>query len=151
LIQQQLGLSHGILKHTLSDMSEDDAQRIPQLGLSPVVWQVGHLAYVNYTLALGPEAARTRVPERHPALFATGTGGKAGYPAFGTILATLEDSHAALRAAVAEADLTTPNEGPFGAWHNFAEMYAFANNHYWYHIGKITTLRALLGKPRLFG
>ena len=30
-------------------------------------------------------------------------------------------------------------------------MFAFSNNHRWYHIGKITTLRALLGKPRLFG
>jgi hypothetical protein len=51
-------------------------------------------------------------------------------------------------ARAAEADLSTPAEGPFGAWTNFAEMFAFANSHCWCHTGKISTLRAMLGKPR---
>ena len=151
LIQQQLALSHRLLKHSLTDISEEEAHRMPAPGVSPIVWQVGHVAYVNFSFALGPGGARDRAPESYPGLFATGTGGLAGYPPFGEVVTELNDSHTALLAKVAEADLTTPSDGPFGAWKNFAEMYAFANNHCWYHIGKINTLRALLGKPRVFG
>jgi len=151
LIQQQLGSSHGFLKHTLNDVTEEEAQRIPSPAVSPIVWQVGHVAFVNFAFALGPDAARKRLPDAYARLFATGTGGRADYPAFGEIAKALDDSHGALLAAVAEADLSTPNEGPVGAWKNFAEMYAFSNSHCWYHIGKISTLRAMLGKPRLFG
>ena len=52
---------------------------------------------------------------------------------------------------VSEARLETPAEGPRGLWKNYSEMFSFANTHRWYHIGKITSLRALLAKPRLFG
>jgi hypothetical protein len=30
-------------------------------------------------------------------------------------------------------------------------MFVVAGGHRWYHIGKITSLRALLGKPRILG
>lgn len=151
LIQQQLGLSHRLLKHTLNDISEEDARRIPSPAVSPIVWQVGHVAFVNFSFAVGRDAVRTKVPETYPALFATGTGGRADYPAFATVVKVLDDSHAALLNAVAEGNLGAPAEGPFGAWKNVGEMFAFSNNHCWYHLGKITTLRALLGRPRLFG
>lgn len=150
LIQQQLALSHRLLKHTLSDISDEDARRIPLPAVSPIVWQAGHLAFVNNNFA-GRSAGRGGVPEKYAALFATGTGGPADYPRLDAVLAVLDESQQALLGAVAEADLMIAREGPFGAWKNVAEMFAFSNSHYWYHIGKITTLRALLGKPRLFG
>ncbi|HEV2284160.1 MAG TPA: DinB family protein [bacterium] len=151
LILQQLALSHRLLKHTLNDITDEDAQRIPSAAVSPIIWHVGHVALVNFSFAGGRDAVRAKLPETYPGLFATGTGGKADYPVFGTVVKALDDSGAALAATVADADLSTPAEGPFDAWHNHAEMFAFSNNHRWYHIGKITTLRALLGKPRLFG
>lgn len=151
LLQQQLTLSHRLLKHSLNDVTEEDAHRIPAETVSPIVWQAGHVAYVNFSFALGPGGARDRAPETYPGLFAQGTGGRADYPRFAEVVKELDDSHTALVAKVAEANLNTPVEGPFGAWSNFAEMFAFANSHCWYHIGKINTLRALLGKPRLFG
>ena len=151
LIQQQLALSHRLLKHTLNDIADEDAQRIPSPAVSPIVWHVGHVALINFSFAGGRDAVRAKLPETYPGLFATGTGGKADYPAFGAVMEALDDSDAALAATIAEADLATPAEGPFEAWTNHGEMFAFSNNHRWYHIGKITTLRALLGKPRLFG
>jgi uncharacterized damage-inducible protein DinB len=68
----------------LEDLSEEEARRVVQ-GLSPVVWQVGHLAQAD-----------------------------------GVLLSV-------------------------------GEMLAFSAYHRGYHIGKMATLRALLGKPRLLG
>jgi DinB family protein len=150
LIQQQLILSHQLLKRTLSDISDEDAHQIPEPTLSPIVWQAGHQAFVNFNFA-GRSGSRSGLPETYDALFATGTGGNADYPPLSRVVKVLDDSHEALMRSVTEADLSTPNQGPFGAWKNFAEMFAFSSGHCWYHIGKITTLRALLGKPRLFG
>jgi DinB family protein len=151
LIRQQLTLSHRLLKHTLNDISDEEAQQIPAAAVSPIVWQVGHVALSNFVFAVGRESAGGRLPQNFPALFAGGTGGAADYPALGAVVAVLDDSQAALLGTVAEADLSTPEEGPFGAWKNLAEMLAFSNSHCWYHIGKIGTLRGLLGKPRLLG
>lgn len=151
LIQQQLRLSHRLLKHSLNDVTEAEAHQVPAQAVSPIVWQAGHVAYINFSFAYGPSQARDRAPETYPGLFSTGTGGAAAYPPLAAVVKAVDDSHAALLAAAGEANLNAPNEGPFGAWSNVAEMFAFANSHCWYHIGKINTLRALLGKPRLFG
>jgi len=151
LIRHQLGLSHRLLKFTLDDVSNEEAQRMPSPALSPIAWQVGHVAFVNFTFAFGREAVQTKVPQAYPKLFATGTGGRADYPAFGELMKTLDDSHAALLDAAGHADLGKANEGPFGAWSNLGEMFAFASTHCAYHVGKVTTLRALLGKPRKIG
>lgn len=93
----------------------------------------------------------TTLPERYPELFKTGTGGTANYPSLREVVKTFDDTHEALMRAVAEAKLDASGEGPHGLWKNYGEMFSFANAHRWYHIGKITSLRALLGKPRLFG
>jgi len=152
LIQQQCAASHQIVKYCLADLSDEEARRMPNATLSPVVWQVGHLALTNLGfLKRADIVPATALPESYTALFDTGTGGNADYPPLGTVVKAFDDSHEALMRGVAGANLGTPNEGPLGLWKNLAEMLAFSNTHRWYHIGKITSLRALLGKPRLFG
>jgi DinB family protein len=152
LLQQQLGVSHQIIKQCLSDVSDDDARRMPNPTLSPIIWQVGHLAVINARFIQGAGAAPPpTLPANYPDLFKTGTGGKAAYPPVDGVVRAFDDTHEALMRVVAEAKLDTPSEGPRGLWKNTAEMFGFSNTHRWYHIGKITTLRALLGKPRLFG
>ena len=47
--------------------------------------------------------------------------------------------------------MAAPDDGPLGLWKNAAGLLGFANVHRWYHIGKINSLRALLGKPRALG
>jgi len=152
LIQHQLAVSHQTVKHCLNDIAEGEAGRLPEAILSPVIWQVGHLAFANTNFIQRAGATSgTALPERYAALFKTGTGGAADYPSLGEVVKAFDDTHAALMRAVAEADLEGAAEGPRGMWKNFGEMFSFADAHRWYHIGKITSLRALLGKPRLFG
>jgi hypothetical protein len=50
---------------------------------------------------------------------------------------------------VRTAQLDAPAEGR--SYSTVEEMLVFAVYHRGYHVGKITTLRALLKKPRLFG
>lgn len=152
LIQHQLTTSHRFVKHCLGDITEAEAGRPPEAILAPIVWQVGHLAFAdtNFVERAGIAAA-TDLPERYAALFKTGTGGAADYPSLSETVKVFDGTHEALVRVVAEANLEAPNEGPRGTWNNVGEMLSFADVHRWYHIGKINTLRALLGKPRLFG
>lgn len=152
LIQQQLAKSHQIVKHCLGDITEGEAARLPAPILSPVIWQVGHLAWINsmFVQRAGVTSGTT-LPERYPDLFKTGTGGAANYPSLSEVVKAFDDTHEALMRTVAEAKLETPDEGPRGLWKNYNEMFSLASTHRWYHIGKINSLRALLGKPRLFG
>jgi hypothetical protein len=158
LLQHQLTVSQQILKRSLHGISEEEARSTPN-SLSPIVWQAGHIALGDFGFArgdlgfvVGADVAPAGIlPDNSAALFKTGTGGAAAYPPFGDVVGSVDASHDALVRAVAEADLSTPNKGPGGLWNTRAEAFAFAVTHRWYHVGKINTLRALLGKPRLFG
>ena len=152
LIQRSLGASHQIVKQTLSEVSDEDARRIPVTTLSPIVWQVGHLAVSNMNfIQRAGVTSTTTLPEPYTTLFKTGTGGAADYPPLDEVVKAFDDTHEALMRVAAEVNLEAPNEGPRGLWNNVAGAFAFSNSHRWYHIGKIASLRALLGKPRLFG
>jgi hypothetical protein len=152
LIQQQLSLSHRFIKQCIGDISDDEARRMPSATLSPIIWQVGHLAVVNvnFTQRTGTAPAAS-LPPAYPDLFKKGTGGKADYPHFDEVTRALDATHDALMRAVAEADLDAPHEGRPGAWSNVGEMLGYSNTHRWYHIGKIASLRAMLGKSRVLG
>jgi uncharacterized damage-inducible protein DinB len=155
LIQHQLVTSHQIVKNCLGDITEAEASKLPEAILAPVIWQVGHLAIANKNfIERAGGTSTTALPERYAALFKTGTGGTADYPPLSEVVNAFDETHEALARAVAEAKLETPIEVPPGrprVFNNLGEMFSFADAHRWYHIGKITSLRALLGKPRLFG
>ncbi|HLN11657.1 MAG TPA: DinB family protein [bacterium] len=150
LLQEQLAGSQQMIKYSLGDISDQDARRMPNPMLSPIIWQVGHLANVNAAF-LARAGVTAKIPDNYSALFKGGSGGQAAYPPLEEVVRVLDDTHGALMAAVAEADLEAANEGPRGLWKNLGGMFAFVNAHRWYHVGKITSLRALLEKPRLFG
>lgn len=155
LIQYQLATSQQMLKRCLGDITEADAGTLPQGTLAPIVWQVGHLAIADKVFI--ERAGFTpggELPERYATLFKTGTGGAADYPPLSEVVRAFDGTHEALTRAVTEAKLETPLEVPAGrprVFTNIGEMFSFADAHRWYHIGKISTLRALLGKPRPFG
>lgn len=131
----------------VGDTSEEEARRVVQ-GLSPLVWQVGHLAYTDGVL-LGRAGRPSPVPEAYPSLFGTGTGGPANYPSLVDVVRAFEAAHAALLELLDAAPLDWPVDGRH--YRNVGEMLAFSSYHRGYHVGKMATLRALLGKPRLFG
>ena len=150
LLQEQLAGSQQVLTYSLGEISDQDARRMPNPTLSPIIWQIGHLANTNVSF-LKRAGVTASVPANYPELFKGGSGGAAAYPPLEEVVRVSDDTHGALMAALAEADLSAANEGPRGMWNNLGGMYAFVNAHRWYHVGKITTLRALLEKPRLFG
>ncbi len=147
LLRYALDATRARVIRCLEDLSEEEARRVVQ-GLSPVVWQVGHLAQADGVL-LRRAGAPAPVPEAYAALFGPGTGGQADYPPLSQVRGVFEATHEALLQLLAAAALDQPVDASH--YRCVGEMLAFSAYHRGYHIGKITTLRALLGKPRLFG
>ena len=131
----------------VEDVSEAEAGQLPN-NLSPMIWQLGHLALSDggfFRLAGGTSPA----PDSFKGFFRTGSGGAADYPPLSDVRPVYEAAQRELERLAQSADLAQQVES-----RNFAtigEMLVFAAYHRGYHIGKMTTLRALLGKPRLFG
>ncbi|MDQ7849513.1 MAG: DinB family protein [Armatimonadota bacterium] len=141
------GTAHRIHR-VLTDISEEDARARPQ-GLAPIVWQVGHIALVD-ARALVRSGVAVEVPPAFEPLFTAGSGGEADYPPLASVLPVLDRVNDRLRQLALEGDLARKVEGT----HSYAtagEALLFLLYHRGYHIGKITTLRALLGKGRVFG
>jgi len=131
----------------VEDVSEAEAGQLPN-NLSPMIWQLGHLALSDggfFRLAGGTSPA----PDSFKGFFRTGSGGAADYPPLSDVKPVFEAAQRELERLAQSADFAQQVES-----RNFAtigEMLVFAAYHRGYHIGKMTTLRALLGKPRLFG
>src|SRR5690348_18397648 len=104
LIQQQLGASRGILQHSVGDISDDEARRISTPPLSPIIWQVGHLAVTNVGFmkraGIGPMPS---LPAVYPGFFDSGTGGPADYPPLDEVMRVFDATPEALLGAVAGA------------------------------------------------
>ncbi len=148
MISQQLDLSHERVKRCVADLTDEEARRVLAGMLTPVIWQLGHLAVVDAGVVQRGGGSYT-VPPRYVDLFKQGTGGQADYPPLEEVSATFDGAQWALLTVAREADYTKPVEAR--AYTNVGEMLIFVNQHRGYHIGKMTTLRALLTKPRLFG
>jgi hypothetical protein len=143
-----LDATHTRAHRCLEDLTEDEARRSPTDGLSPIVWQVGHLAYYDAVFARLVDG-RAAAPNGYEALFKAGTGGKAAYPSLHDVQKALDSGQEALVTVARSADPAMALDHP--RYHNVGEMITFAIYHRGYHIGKINTLRALLHKARLFG
>jgi len=152
LIQEQFAGSHRLVTRSLGEVSDDEANRVFDGPLAPFVWQVGHLAWADlYLLKAAGASPSLTLPDSFEPLFKTGTGGKAAYPSLETVQRAFDQAHEAAMKAAAELDPDTPRESSQGFWKNSGGVLLFLNGHRWYHIGKMTSLRALLGKPRVFG
>lgn len=133
----------------LEEISENDARRSPIPGLAPIVWQVGHLAWSDFGFARRADG-RTEMPDGYEALFKPGTGGgDESYPSLDEVKEAFNHAHQALESAARTVDPDTPVETR--NYGNVGGMLVFACYHRGYHIGKMTTLRALMKKHRLFG
>ncbi|HLJ59832.1 MAG TPA: DinB family protein [bacterium] len=149
MIAQQLGISHERLRLCVADLADEDAGRVHAGLLAPIVWQLGHVALVDAGFVQKAGGTCT-IPPRFDELFRAGSGGAADYPPLADVWAAFDAAHEALLEVARTVDGATPVDGR-GRYHNVGEMLIFCTYHRGYHVGKITTLRALLGKPRLFG
>ena len=151
LLTDKLRASHQALKACLADLSGDESQRIPSAAQAPpIIWHVGHVAVMNaYIARMAGTAESPVLPTEYAELFKMETGGAADYPPLAAVTRALDKTHEAVERAVAEANLDAPFEGPGERWTTLEGMFVFAHNERWYHIGAITSIRALLGKPSL--
>ena len=127
----------------VKDLSEEDVRARPH-GLAPVAWQVGHIATVDGKAMTRADLA-SPIPEAYVPLFDTGTGREGDYPPLAVLLPLLAVCNAQLRTLALEGDLDRPIEG-VRSYTSAGEALLFLTYHRGYHIGKVTTLRALLGK-----
>jgi hypothetical protein len=150
-VQFQLKRSHERVQQCIADLGRDEAHRSPAPRLSPVVWQIGHLAFYDalYADRAGVGPAVPAIPEDYERLFTAGTGGPAEYPPIDQVWNTFDRTHGALVQIAGSVELSTPVEGQL--YKDIGGMLMFACVHRAYHIGKMATLRALLDKPVLFG
>jgi DinB superfamily len=146
MIAQQLTTSYNRMTRALEGISPEEAARRAEGRLAPIVWQVGHLAFVDAMFAKRAGAA-CPVPEGYPDLFRPGTGAAPDFPALAEVTPVFAQAQDTLLRVAATADYTTPLEHPTGAYENVGEMLVYACFHRGYHVGKTATLRALLGRP----
>lgn len=147
-VTQMLSLSHNRVREAIDGVSEADARRVLAGKLTPIVWQVGHLALVdgNYVRRAGGESP---VPGRYAELFKQGSGGEQDYPPLAEVWRVFDTTHRALADRAAGADYQAPVDAPGAAYKTVGEMLLYASYHRGYHIGKIMSLRGLLGKSPL--
>lgn len=113
-------------------------------GLAPIAWQVGHIATIDGK-AITRIGGISPVPEAYLPLFDTGTGSEGTYPPLADLLSILAKCNEETRSFALEGDLNRPVAG-VRSYASAGEALLFLNYHRGYHIGKITTLRALLGR-----
>jgi hypothetical protein len=136
-----------IFLRTLGDLTEDEMQRSPAGGLSPVIWQVGHVA-VSDAFFVRLCGSDITVPDGFDTLFGRGTGGVKAYPSFADIKPLYERIQTALEALTQSAEMDRAIESK--NFKTVADALSFNCFHRGYHIGKICTLRALMGRQPLF-
>jgi DinB family protein len=145
-VTQMLTLSHTRLREAIDGVSDADARRVMAGRLTPVVWQVGHLALVDgiYVRRAGGESP---VPASYTELFKQGSGGEQDYPPLSEVWSVFDTTHRALIHRASGANYEAPIDQP--AYKTIGEMLLYASYHRGYHIGKIMSLRGLLGKAPL--
>ena len=145
-LKNQLTFTAESVEQALADLSTEEAAARPH-GLTPIVWQVGHMAYYDALLVQEVVGGALLVPETYKELFRQGSTGDGPLPPLYEVRAAFERAHQGLL-RLAEGDLDQPVDGG-NEYNTVGSALAFMNIHRGYHIGKIFTLRALLGKPVL--
>jgi len=144
----QLRLTYQFVLESLEELTEEEALRSPVGNLSPVIWQVGHLAWAENLDASRVDHAVV-IPPSFEQMFRTGTGGSGNYPPLEKVTAAYVAAHEVLVEIARSGDLAKVIEGRRRSY-PVSDLLLFACYHRGYHTGKIATLRGLLGKSLVF-
>jgi hypothetical protein len=147
VLLMEIGRTNRILLRTLEDLSADELQRSPVSNLSPVIWQVGHVAATDAYFA-GMCGADVTVSEEFRGLFGRNSGGPKPYPGLVDVKLVYDMGQQALEALTQSAEMGRAIESK--NFKTVADALSFSCFHRGYHIGKICTLRALMGRQPLF-
>jgi hypothetical protein len=145
--------------HLLGRIATEDWFRMPHEGVSHVAWQLGHLAFAEYRLALerirGPKPGDEHlIPTWYPAKFGRNSipvGDPSAYPTPDEIRRvfdavhrrSLEEASTLSDAVLAEAASAHPRFSTKGG------SLMWCAEHEMLHAGQIGLLRRLLGQPPL--
>jgi hypothetical protein len=150
-VTQMLNLSHHRVREAIDGVTDAEARQVLGGRLTPIVWQVGHLALVD-SIYVKRSGGESPVPPRYAELFKQGSGGAQEYPPLSEVWQVFDTTHRALADRAAGAEYATPLQ-PAGtaapAYKTVGEMLLYASYHRGYHVGKIMSLRGLLGKAIL--
>jgi hypothetical protein len=158
---KQIEFARRYTSRLLDDLTAEDWFRMPHEGVTHIAWQVGHLAFAEYRLALlRVRGARPEDAELISAEFLREFGAQslpnpdpAHYPAIAEIRAVFDRVHEQVLHELPshpEADLDTPISPPHPIAKTKREALAWCAQHEMVHAGQIGLLRRLLGKPPLW-
>ncbi|HXY35655.1 MAG TPA: DinB family protein [Planctomycetaceae bacterium] len=157
---ESIGRARDYTNHLLATIPTSDWFRMPQEGVSHVAWQVGHLAFAQYRLALErvrgkrPEDARLISPEflQKFGRASTPIGDAAAYPSASEIRGVFDAVHRQVREEISAMDETIfdePSE-PHPRFSTKGGSLVWCAEHEMMHAGQIGLLRRLLGQPPLW-
>lgn len=157
-VQKQFAIADDLVLEFLDNLEEDLWFRMPGEGVTHIAWQVGHLTVSNYGLGLayarGPkEGDADLVSEGFRELFGRGSQPSPDV----SIYPTAEALDQAYRAVSQEirveapgyelAALDTPLDQPRPMFKTRFEALNFLPQHIMLHLGQMSLLRRLAGKP----
>jgi hypothetical protein len=145
----------------LSDIPPADWFRMPQEGVTHVAWQVGHLAFAEYRLALerirGPRPEDVDLfPPTYHALFGRDSVPQADadlYPPVEEIRRLLDRIHRQVQVEVGgmdDASLNIPTSSPHRIFSTKLGALEWCAAHEMVHAGQIALLRRLFGSRPLW-
>jgi hypothetical protein len=158
---EQIAFARGYSLRLIDSVKRADWFRVPPAGVTHVAWQVGHLAYAEYRLALlrirgqlpgdkelisdefGRQFGADSTPERDPAR----------YPSVDAIRATLDRVHARVLTEVPGYDPATlgqPMDQPHPIAKTKLASLFWCSAHELVHAGQIGLLRRQLGGEPLW-
>lgn len=145
IIKVQLTNSAGRLLESIDDVSDQEAVARPE-GLVPIAWHVGHLTLYDRVL-LNRAGLGVPIPDGYEDRFRKGSRGEGPFPSLVELRATFLESQHLLLELSGQTDLHSQPVTDSRGYANIAEGLAWMHYHRGYHVGKIMTLRSLLGKP----
>jgi hypothetical protein len=157
----QIGFARAYTVRLLQDIPPDEWFRMPQEGVTHVAWQVGHLAFAQYRLALlrlrgpRPDDAALLSPEflKKYGADSVPDPDPARSPPAAVIRAVFDQVHERVMQEVAghpEEDLDTPITLPHPIAKTKGDALFWCAQHELVHAGQIALLRRLFGKAPLW-
>src|SRR5262245_24458536 len=146
-----------ILKNLLADLSDADLLDRPAPAANHIAWQLGHLIAAEARLVsmitgnppaelpagFAEKHAKEAAPVNEPAAFQT----KAAYL---ELFDRVRESTLTTLDAYPDADLDKPNTGRLGKFFpTMGAMWMLAATHPTQHMGQVSVVRRMLGKPIL--
>lgn len=146
LLKLQYEKSAQRIRKSVEGLDPGDLMKRPQ-GLTPVLWQVGHLAASDASL-LRRAGAAIELPSWVQDKYAKDTTGEGLSQSMDEVWAEFSKVQSAVL-RLADSDLQKPIDHPAKIYQNVGEGLLYMLIHRGYHHGKITSLKTLIAKTKI--